>query len=444
MLKRYAEKNPLRLHMPGHKGKSDDFLSEFSRFDLTELSQTDNLFEPFGEIARAEELYAGLFNAKHAYFSVNGSSAGNFAFVAESNTLALDRLSHKSLFATARLMNKNCVVMERNLSGGLPEPVNLIDVKNALELYKEIDAFVLTSPDYYGRTVDLEPIYAFLRSRGVRLFVDSAHGAHFGLSPFLPKNAVNFCDACIVSVHKTLGGLNQTAVLLSNADDTESLRDKFYSFMTTSPSFGLMASIDIAREYASENSYKYENIRERKLIFEERIKELGLFLEKNDDFTRVVINCSAWKIPAEDISAFLEKENVFFEMADDVRLVAIITLYDDEDVFDRLFVALKKVRENLKDVNVTSRAEGFAKTNYKALPSAFMLKRGGKVKEVPIYEAEGMISAQTVLKMPPCVPIVLDGEVVTKEAIAETCAFNAKLGKEKKTLKVRYERIDND
>lgn len=444
LLFEYAARKSLRLHMPGHKGKIDrGFLKDFSEFDLTELDVTDNLFEPTGAILEAERLYAELFGVKYALFSVNGSSSGNFAFAAQGKVVAVDRLSHKSLFEALRLMKKPTVVIERRVNDGMVEPISLKDIKETLELYPEIDVFVLTSPDYYGQTVNLPEIRAFLKAKGKKLFVDSAHGAHFGLSPLLPESAAKNSDACVVSVHKTLGGLNQTAVLLSDSDELiGDLKRDLYAFMTTSPSFGLMASIDFAREYAAENAGKYDVLYERRRIFDEKIKKIGLFSEKNDDFTRVVVNCEGYGVSAEEVGAALERENVFLEMTDKKRLVAITTIYDDEDVFERLYEALERIRsifENRKEICEKTRKNAA----YNDRKAAFGLKRYPLVGEVPISEADGCVSAETILKMPPCIPVLLDGETISAEVLKEIKSIPLQDGKERKKLKVRYERIDN-
>ena len=133
MLEDYASKKPLRLHMPGHKGKCCHSCTDFFACDVTELSVTDDLSSPEGAIKRAEEYYASVAGCRYALFSVNGSSAGNFAAVASGNVIIADRLSHKSVFSAVRLMNKKCFVMERReADDGLYYPITLADVKNAI------------------------------------------------------------------------------------------------------------------------------------------------------------------------------------------------------------------------------------------------------------------------------------------------------------------------
>ena len=67
-LANYAERDPLRLHMPGHKGEGD-----IERLDLTEVDGADSLYEANGIISRSEDNAGALFGAK-TFYSTEGSS----------------------------------------------------------------------------------------------------------------------------------------------------------------------------------------------------------------------------------------------------------------------------------------------------------------------------------------------------------------------------------
>ena len=57
-LRDFAAQNPLRMHMPGHKGKAlpGPELAGYSSIDFTELPPTGNLFDGGGAIGEAEKL----------------------------------------------------------------------------------------------------------------------------------------------------------------------------------------------------------------------------------------------------------------------------------------------------------------------------------------------------------------------------------------------------
>ena len=90
--------------------------------------------------------------------------------------------------------------------------------------------------------------------------VDSAHGAHFIANNKLPKAIYGIPDYVVLSAHKTLPALTQGSYLLSNTDDNDV---EFYlnTFMTTSPSYLIMSSLDYARYYLDEYGYdEYERL----------------------------------------------------------------------------------------------------------------------------------------------------------------------------------------
>lgn len=66
----YRESSPLRLHMPGHKGKS--FVG-CEGDDITEIGGADSLYSACGIINQSEETASRLFGCETLY-SAEGSS----------------------------------------------------------------------------------------------------------------------------------------------------------------------------------------------------------------------------------------------------------------------------------------------------------------------------------------------------------------------------------
>ena len=74
-LKRYAEGDTLRAHMPGHKGAAPaDVPAELYGLDITEIAGADSLFEADGIIAQSERNTAALYGGAAAAFSAGGST----------------------------------------------------------------------------------------------------------------------------------------------------------------------------------------------------------------------------------------------------------------------------------------------------------------------------------------------------------------------------------
>ena len=66
----YIEQNNLRLHMPGHKGCG---LLGFEKFDITEITGADSLYEADGIIKKSQENTSSFFGC-NTFFSTEGST----------------------------------------------------------------------------------------------------------------------------------------------------------------------------------------------------------------------------------------------------------------------------------------------------------------------------------------------------------------------------------
>ena len=55
----YAEKETIRAHMPGHKGKGESY----NALDITEIKGADSLFEAGGIIAESEKKASEIFGS---------------------------------------------------------------------------------------------------------------------------------------------------------------------------------------------------------------------------------------------------------------------------------------------------------------------------------------------------------------------------------------------
>ena len=103
----HNKKNPISLHVPGHKyGKlffdeKQSYFHEILKLDVTELSGLDDLHSPEGVIRDAEDLLSQLYNAQRSYFLVNGSTVGNLAMIMatlnENDVVLVQRNCHKSV-----------------------------------------------------------------------------------------------------------------------------------------------------------------------------------------------------------------------------------------------------------------------------------------------------------------------------------------------------------
>ncbi len=400
MLKTYADKTPLRFHMPGHKGNNDGFFKDIFPFDITELDFSDNLLQPDGVILQAQNMFASAVGAQNCFFVTNGSTCGVLALVACSQgKLLVERASHASVFNAIDLFKKNAVVANNRVENGKFCPITLEQIKQCFELHQDIKTILLTSPNYYGECCELEKIYSFCQSKNVALFVDGAHGAHFGFSNLVPQSIAKNCHACVVSTHKTMHAMTQTACVFAQDSVAQQIKQKLNVFNSSSPNYLLLASVDYARAYFEQQISQGAD----KNVFDviNQIKGLqNLSFLQNDDFSRLVIqNTNGLKA-----SEWLKQKGVYVEFCDLSHVVCIVSLAES-------LQNLLKLKEVLSTMPQFDKVES-VDVQYTNVCDE-ICHHDGETVLVDISDANGYICAQQCGGYPPCIPLFLKGEKIS-------------------------------
>lgn len=265
MLEQYKARGNTSYHVPGHKNGQAytesrggaGFFREIMQVDVTEITGTDDLHHPEGVIKEAQELAADCFGAEESFFLVAGSTAGNLALILTvcrepGMTLILQRNVHKSIIHGVMLAGARAVFLEPQIDplSGLAVVPAVETVQAALAAYPDAAAVMLTLPNYYGMGTDLAPYAGICHGSGVPLLVDEAHGAHYGQHPDLPVGAL-MCgaDGVVQSTHKMLSALTMGAMLHVQGPqlDRALLRQRLAMVQSSSPSYPVMGSLDLAR-----------------------------------------------------------------------------------------------------------------------------------------------------------------------------------------------------
>ena len=251
---KYAGAAPLRLHVPGHKGRS---LLGPEALDITEIPGADVLYHARGVLAESQAIAASLFGAGRTLFSTEGSSLcvramGYLALqyaqeAGKKPTILAGRNAHKSFLSAAALLGLEVEWLYGQ--GLLTCAVTPEELEEALTR-SGAAAVYLTSPDYLGNRADIGALAQVCHARGALLLVDNAHGAYLR---FLPENEHPLAlgaDICCDSAHKTLPVLTGGAYLhLSPALPawlTAQAEGAMALFATTSPSYLILQSLDRA------------------------------------------------------------------------------------------------------------------------------------------------------------------------------------------------------
>ena len=411
-LKEYAQKNPARFHMPGHKGKflPAPELAGLAPIDLTELLPTGNLYEAGEPFDSAQRLWAELFGFDFCQFLTGGSTMGihtGLALCAGPGEKALvDRGCHRAVFNALALLDLEPVWLERPWldSENMIGPISPGQVEKMLDQHSDIKTVCITSPTYAGVLSDVEVISQIVHARGGTLFVDGAHGAHL---PFLGVDPFRGADAAVVSAHKTLPAMGQSALLFVNGVDPDRVRRTASIFGSSSPSYPMLVSMDLARDWLlGEGRWEYRRTACRVFEFRQAFPSLkdGLSL----DPCRLTLK-------VKDGPAFaraLEERGIFPEMEDGGHVVLICSAQDSDGDLYRLEGALVELRERMGDC---------APIPAPPLPERVSSPRAalfapGELRT--LRDCEGEVSACQIAPYPPGVPVVAPGERITKKELA--------------------------
>ena len=345
-------KEKVSFHMPGHKGKMlegmNDFLENILKIDVTELSDTDDLYHANNIIAEGRNNLALFSHAKKSMYLVNGSTSGIVASIMsvldENDKILVEKNCHKSVINGVRLARGESVEIDCD---GVCEQEVLIE---NLKKDSSIKAVLITRPNYYGIYQPIEKLVTYCHKNNIKIIVDEAHGTHFALDCF-DKNAMQLgCDISINSYHKTMPAFTQTAAINFNCEDE--LIDKTISnlqmIMTSSPSYIFMTSVEYAVNYCTKNENKYAELKSIIDWFYSEIESLDFIrkapIQKNckRDFTRIVLECDN----PSDVNEHLIKNGIYIEMIDDKNLVLISTIADEKKDFEILLEAFRSYEKS--------------------------------------------------------------------------------------------------
>lgn len=434
----YNNKGMARFHMPGHKGKGFDVLLN-AGIDVTELPDTDDLYDPIGILKSAQSRAAAAFGAQNTLFLVNGATAGINAMLlslGEGAQVLMGRDCHKSAVSGAVLagLDVDFIMPMHDDEYNMYGVIGAESVETALKARPRKAVFV-TSPNYLGFCADIEAIADAAHRYGAQLLVDASHGSHFPFSKLLPQSPDGFADMWVHSAHKTLNTLGQSALLhigTGAAAKLAEVRCALALVQTSSPSYLLMAALDNAvacalktgiwDAQAARAAYWREQIGKLKGISVLGRELIGISGIKDMDVTRICIDVSGRGLSGYDAAKLLNSNGVAVEMADSSKLVLITAPPDEAIWYDKLYTALNALPINHGAINYKHEPL----TAHKAVMSirSAALSHGSWVK---LEQANGMICGQAAGIYPPGIAEFMPGELIDETGITRI-SNNTELG----------------
>lgn len=421
-VKEYASRDPLRLHMPGHKGRG---ALGFEPLDITEITGADVLYHADGIIRRSEENASRLFGSSKTIYSCEGSSLSIRAMLYLTALYARSkgsrpavlaaRNAHKVFITAAALLDVDVRWMFPAENSGIVscviEPAELEAALAGMDVLPT--AVYITSPDYLGSISDIRGLAAVCRRYGVLLLVDNAHGAYLRFLPHSLHPLDLGADMCCDSAHKTLPVVTGGAYLHISEHAPEMLcayaEQAMALFASTSPSYLILQSLDAANAVLEGS---FGRSLEKSAALARSMKDTLLAAGYDlcsDEPIKLTLMPRSRGYTGEELAAELEKNNIYVEFADPDYLVLMLPPEPDARILQAAGILAALPRRS-RSIPAAPRLPA----PQRALDphSVLMLP----CRELPVEESIGRVMAAPAVSCPPAIPIVSMGEVITREA----------------------------
>jgi len=410
------------------------------------------LVDHTGVFGEAERFAAAAQGADRTMFSVHGSSGSNFVVL---RMLALERPD--ALILVARNCHHSTINAIKAFGLDfrfLPSPYDpqfeavlppsVEQVLDGLKRYPEALAVVYTSPTYEGLCANTHAIAAAVHdaSEQTMLFVDEAWGGHLHFHPDLPPSAIDAgADVSVQSTHKLAGGLQQTGLIhwREARVDSELMEEAFREYVTTSPSYHLLASADAAvRSLAATGRDALGACIARTKRLKEQLRERLPRLRHLDDpawvgshhdhvagcdKVKTTVALSGYAISGFALSDALVERGIVIEKAG-VNTATLITTFQLEDAAVEATVgALEEILAG-RELDDGAAAKPMPANPFRAIDDRpvmhpYHARRYAKAigQEVPLDQAVGRVAAEEVEVYPPGIPVILEGFRVSEDAV---------------------------
>ncbi len=432
-----AHRSGTGRHMPGASRWAGE---QAFRADIGMNNGVDNRHQSWQVEPTAMKLFADAVGADETLFSTNGSTenvhVAMMAAVRPGETLVMARNGHKSAFSGLVVSGAMPVYVEPEYDERwqVAHGIDPRKLDQALRGHPEAVAAMVFTPTYYGVSADVKALADVAHEHDVPLLTDDAWGLDYSFCSKLPPSAMESgADLSIGSVHKTLNGFDQTSVLSHSGDRIDSTRLSivFELFQSTSASSLLLSSIDAARHEFQHHGEELlgraieiaEGIRGRvarlpglRLMGEEVLDNPG---GVHLDPTHVTVDVLGLGLTGYQAGDWLrERCGVHMELADQRRVMALITYADTEATADRLVESLAALAEEHADATPIS-PMGLASLPDLRMETVLSPREAylGRTEMVPWRHAAGRVSAEMICPYPPGIPITAPGELLIPEVV---------------------------
>ena len=397
-------------------------------WDLPELPEIGSPLSQSGLIAKSERKLSEQFGAKRCFFGVNGASgliqSAVISMAKPGETILMPRNVHISVIKTCAMQNILPIFFDLEFSSetGHYKPISKIWMENVFKQLNfnenKIVGVILVSPSYHGYAGDLEPLIDLCHQKNLPVLVDEAHGSYFLFCENLnlPKSALSSnADLVVQSLHKSLNGLTQTAVLWykGNLVNEYNLIKSINLLQTTSPSSLLLSSCEESiKDWLNKKSLsKYQKrILEAKSIYKKLVQKNIPLIETQDPL-KIVLNTSKAGIDGFTADKFFYKNGLIAELPEMMTLTFCLGFTNQKDFLNLFEKLWNKLLLNSKKSK-----------SFEVLQSPFKLVQApeieigiawrNKTKSIPFSQSLNKISGDIICPYPPGIPLLVPGEKI--------------------------------
>ena len=361
----------VHFDVPGHKGgRGNKELTQFLgekclKVDVNSMKSLDNLNHPVSVIKEAQDLAAEAFGAKSCFFMVNGTTSAVQAMIMTAckagDKIIMPRNVHRSAINALVICGAIPVYVNPGINKrlGIALGMSIADIEKAVRENPDAKAILVNNPTYYGICSDLKRIVEIAHKHNMLVLVDEAHGTHFYFGENLPISAMKAgADMAAVSIHKTGGSLTQSSILLCGENvNSDYVRQIISLTQTTSASYLLLASLDLARKNLSLNGKEiFRKTIELTEYARSEINKLGGYyafsteIIDNDavydfDITKLSINTRDIGLAGIEVyDIFRDEYGIQVEFGDLGNILAIVSAGDRAMEIERLISALYEIK----------------------------------------------------------------------------------------------------
>ncbi len=397
-------------------------------WDLPELPEIGSPLSNSGLIAKSRRELSEKFKAKGCFYGVNGASgliqSAVITMANPGDSILMPRNVHISVIKICASQNISPIFFDLEISSetGHYKPITkkwLEHVFEKINIKKEkVVGIILVNPTYQGYAIDQKPLIDLCHQKNLPVLVDEAHGSYFLFCENLdlPKSSLlSNADLVVHSLHKSLNGLTQTAVLWykGNLINEHNLIKSINLLQTTSPSSLLLSSCEESiKDWLNKKSLsKYQKrILEAKGIYKKLIQKNIPLIETQDPL-KIVLNTSKFGIDGFTADKFFYKNGLIAELPEMMTLTFCLGFADQKDflyLFEKLWNKLLLNSKKLKSLEV--------------LPSPFKLVQApeieigiawrSKTRSIPFSQSLNKISGDIICPYPPGIPVIVPGEKI--------------------------------